>query len=86
MVARDDNEDTRIYDVVMNHEEQYSVWNKGRRIPTGWHTVGVSGLKTECLAYIEQVWTDMRPLGLRHLDQRKAEQEPEARPSDVSFS
>jgi MbtH protein len=61
----DDEEDTRIYDVVINHEEQYSIWPKGRQIPAGWHGVGKEGPKADCLAYIDEVWLDMRPLSLR---------------------
>ncbi len=60
-----EDEDTRTYEVVLNHEEQYSIWLKGRPVPAGWATVGKSGPKSECLAYIEEVWTDMRPLSLR---------------------
>lgn len=62
---KDEGEDKTIYDVVVNHEEQYSIWPSGREIPLGWKTVGKSGLKPECLAYIKEVWTDMRPLSLR---------------------
>lgn len=52
--------------VVINHEEQYSVWPESCKVsPAGWRTVGVSGTKEECLAYIREVWTDMRPLSLR---------------------
>ena len=51
--------------VVVNHEEQYSIWPDYKAIPDGWRTVGKSGLKAECLAYIDEVWTDMRPLSLR---------------------
>jgi MbtH protein len=53
------------YDVVVNDEEQYSLWESGRALPTGWRPVDVSGTKEECLDYIEQAWTDIRPLGLR---------------------
>lgn len=60
-----DEEDTRIYKVVMNHEEQYSIWFANKTIPAGWHAVGKEGSKPECLAYIEEVWTDMRPKSLR---------------------
>jgi MbtH protein len=60
-----DEEDTRTYTVVVNHEEQYSIWFAGRDIPLGWREVGKTGTKAECLAYIEEVWTDMRPLSLR---------------------
>ncbi len=59
-----DNPDT-IFTVVVNHEEQYSIWPDGREIPKGWKAVGVTGKKPECLDYIEEVWTDMRPLSLR---------------------
>ena len=60
-----EEEDTRVYQVVMNHEEQYSIWFSERPLPKGWHAVGKEGPKSECLAYIEEVWTDMRPLSLR---------------------
>ena len=62
---RDEQEDTTIYEVVINIEEQYSIWPQGREVPLGWRTVGKSGQKAECLAYIKEVWTDMRPLSLR---------------------
>jgi len=54
-----------IYKVVANHEEQYSIWPDYKEIPAGWRAVGKTGLKTDCLAYIKEVWTDMRPLSLR---------------------
>lgn len=60
-----EDEDTRDYDVVMNHEEQYSIWLAGREVPAGWSKVGKSGKKAECLEYIKEVWVDMRPLSLR---------------------
>ncbi|WP_158938690.1 MbtH family NRPS accessory protein [Burkholderia sp. S171] len=53
------------YNVVMNHEEQYSIWPDYKALPTGWTAVGKTGKKDECLAYIDAVWTDMRPLSLR---------------------
>jgi MbtH protein len=58
-------EDKTIYKVVMNHEEEYSIWPADREIPLGWRDAGKSGPKAECLAYIKEVWTDMRPLSLR---------------------
>jgi len=61
----EDREDTTIYKVVINHEEQYSIWPSHRENPLGWNDVGKSGPKDECLAYIKEVWTDMRPLSLR---------------------
>lgn len=65
-----DFEDTTIYKVVINDEEQYSIWPDERENPAGWRDAGKSGPKEECLAFIEAVWTDMRPLSLR----RKMEQ------------
>jgi MbtH protein len=53
------------YKVVVNQEEQYSIWPLERESPLGWRDAGRSGSKAECLAYIEEVWTDMRPLSLR---------------------
>lgn len=54
-----------IYKVVVNHEEQYSIWPLGRDNPLGWEDAGKSGSKEECLSHIDEVWTDMRPLSLR---------------------
>ncbi|ELR97040.1 MbtH family NRPS accessory protein [Gloeocapsa sp. PCC 73106] len=62
---QNDTEDNTIYLVVINDEEQYSIWPDYREIPPGWREVGKSGLKNECLDYINEVWTDMRPLSLR---------------------
>ncbi|MGQ0838791.1 MbtH family protein [Actinokineospora sp.] len=53
------------YLVVVNDEEQYSVWFADRRLPAGWRAEGTSGTREECLDHIERIWTDMRPLGLR---------------------
>ena len=72
MTTRDEQEDTRTYKVVINHEEQYSIWLADRENPLGWFDVGKSGTKAECLEYIKEVWTDMRPLSLR---KKMAEQE-----------
>lgn len=58
-------EDKTIYDVVVNHEEQYSIWDSTRELPSGWRAAGKRGPKAECLDYIREVWTDMRPLSLR---------------------
>jgi MbtH protein len=74
-----DREDTTIYKVVVNHEEQYSIWPNDRDNPPGWRDAGKSGTKKECLAYIGTVWTDMRPLSLRNkmdADERNAAHEP----------
>ena len=61
----DDDDDRTVYTVVVNHEEQYSIWPAHRDVPAGWREVGRTGPKSECLAYIGEVWTDMRPLSLR---------------------
>jgi MbtH protein len=60
-----ENVTEQIYKVVINHEEQYSIWPADRENAPGWRDVGVNGPKEACLAYIEEVWTDMRPLSLR---------------------
>lgn len=54
-----------LLEVVINHEEQYSIWPAHRDPPDGWRKAGKRGTKSECLAWIEEVWTDMRPLSLR---------------------
>jgi len=59
------DDDTTTYNVVINHEEQYSIWPAERENPLGWSNVGVSGNKQTCLDHIKTVWTDMRPLSLR---------------------
>ncbi|HEY7636745.1 MAG TPA: MbtH family protein [Gemmatimonadales bacterium] len=67
---KDAEEDSTVYKVVMNHEEQYSIWPANRENAPGWRDAGPSGSKAECLAYIDQTWTDMRPLSLRrHMDE-----------------
>lgn len=60
-----DREDDVLFEVVINDEEQYSIWPVDREIPLGWRAVGKQASKAECLAYINEVWTDMRPLSLR---------------------
>lgn len=64
-MAWDEDEDTTIYHVVINHEEQYSIWPEYKEVPKGWKAVSKIGPKQECLDYIKAVWTDMRPLSLR---------------------
>jgi MbtH protein len=53
------------YRVVVNDEEQYSIWPVGLTLPAGWHEVGISGGESECLEHIATVWTDLRPKSLR---------------------
>ncbi|MCA1684616.1 MAG: MbtH family NRPS accessory protein [Planctomycetia bacterium] len=59
------SDDRTVYKVVLNHEEQYSLWPADREAPVGWREAGKTGSKAECLAFIGEVWTDMRPLSLR---------------------
>ncbi len=63
----DQSQDTTVYRVVVNDEGQYSIWHVERPIPLGWSDVGKVGNKVECLTYIRDVWTDMRPLSLRRM-------------------
>ena len=60
-----DAEDALEYTVVVNHEEQYSIWPVGRELPSGWRAIGVQGTKESCLEHIARAWTDMRPLSVR---------------------
>jgi MbtH protein len=55
----------RRYHVVLNDEEQYSIWPEGRQVPAGWEPEGFNGTKEQCLAHIAEVWTDLRPKSLR---------------------
>jgi MbtH protein len=64
-MAIENTDDNTTYNVVINHEEQYSIWRADRENPLGWQNAGMSGTKAECLEYIDRVWTDMRPLSLR---------------------
>lgn len=59
------DDDGYSYTVVLNGEEQYSIWRADRPLPAGWHPDGVTGTKQQCLDHIGEVWTDMRPLSLR---------------------
>lgn len=71
-----DSNDNTIYKVVVNHEEQYSIWPEYRENPLGWKDAGKIGSKDECLAYIKEVWTDMRPLSLRKKMEEMARNPP----------
>jgi MbtH protein len=71
----DKEEDTREYQVLVNTEEQYSLWLAGQAIPNGWRQVGPKGQKQVCLDYVKEVWTDMRPLSVRKaMEKYQAEQ------------
>lgn len=67
-------EDNKIYKAVVNDEEQYSIWPADRENAPGWRDVGKVGPKAEVLAYIKEVWTDMRPLSLRKRMEEAAKQ------------
>jgi MbtH protein len=67
----EENADKTVYKVVLNHEEQYSIWPANRENAPGWKDAGKSGTKEECLDYIKQAWTDMRPLSLRNRMQKE---------------
>jgi MbtH protein len=65
-----ENDDSEIYQVVVNAEGQYSIWLDGRQLPAGWQAVGTRGSRDACLSHIEDVWTDMRPISVREKDGR----------------
>ena len=73
-MPKDEQEDKTIYKVVVNHEEQYSIWPADRENALGCRDAGKSGPKDACLAYIKEVWTDMRPLSLRKYIEESATQ------------
>ena len=62
---QDSENESTIYMVVVNKEEQYSIWPLEKALPDGWQAAGKEGQKSECLDYIDTVWTDMQPLSLR---------------------
>ena len=64
-MSQEDRDDTTIYKAVVNYEGQYSIWPSDRELPLGWTAVGTPGPRAQVLAWIEEVWTDMRPLSLR---------------------
>ena len=64
-LSDDTSDETTRYLVVINHEEQYSIWSDAMDAPDGWRATGFAGTRDECLAHIDEVWTDMRPLSLR---------------------
>ena len=72
-MQQDEQEDKTIYKVVVNHEEQYSIWPVDRENALGWTDEGKSGTKEECLVHIKEVWTDMRPLSLRKKMEKRAQ-------------
>jgi MbtH protein len=67
-MANSTSDDARVYVILKNNEEQYSLWLKGNEVPAGWQPVGMEGPKAECLQYVKEVWKDMTPLSLRRKD------------------
>lgn len=59
------DQENATFKVLVNHEEQYSLWPDFKAVPAGWRETGTRGSKQECLDYVERTWTDMRPLSLR---------------------
>src|ERR1043165_5066387 len=84
MSFNNEDEDKTIYKVVVNHEEQYSIWPEYRDNPLGWNDAGKVGPKAECLAYIKEVWTDMRPLSLRKKMEEMAKNTPPPPPAETT--
>jgi MbtH protein len=74
MTTEDD--DTREYRVVLNDEDQYSIWLADRPIPAGWRDEGTVGVKQDCLDHIDRVWLDMRPRSVRLQMEQAAAQRP----------
>lgn len=68
-----EDEDKRAYTVVVNDEDQYSVWLADRDPPAGWRRVGEARPKAECLKHVQELWTDMRPASLRRAMDEKGE-------------
>jgi MbtH protein len=64
-MSEGEQDDRTVYKVLINHEEQYSLWPDELELPLGWRETGKRGSKDECVAYVDEVWTDMRPLSLR---------------------
>ena len=84
-MSGDGMEEIDVYRVVANHEEQYSIWPADQELPLGWLDAGKTGTKEECLSYINEVWTDMRPLSLRKwMDEVAASGEQEPPPAEMS--
>ena len=64
-MKEEDEDDDQNWRVVINDEEQYSIWRTDRELPLGWREEGKVGTRQECLDHIDAVWTDMRPLSVR---------------------
>jgi MbtH protein len=75
------NDETTIFTVIVNQEEQYCLWPKSKDIPDGWRSTGKVGPKPDCLQYVKEVWTDMRPLSLRRAVPEVARPQSEIKPA-----
>jgi MbtH protein len=75
------NDEATIFTVLVNQEEQYSLWPKSKDIPDGWRSTGKVGSKPDCLQYVTEVWTDMRPLSLRRAMPEVARPQSEIKPA-----
>jgi MbtH protein len=75
------NDETTIFTVIVNQEEQYSLWPKSKDIPDGWKSTGKEGPKPDCLQYVTEVWTDMRPLSLRRTMPEAAPPQSDIKPA-----
>jgi MbtH protein len=73
----DDEDDKSLHTVVVNHEEEYSTWWADREPPPGWQRVGEPRTQKECLAWIDEHWTDQRPLSLRRQMEQEARRQAE---------
>jgi MbtH protein len=71
-MQHEDQEDS-VYTVVINSEEQYSIWPESKPVPAGWRETGKTGDKKDCLEWIKEVWTDMRPLSVRRAMENEGE-------------
>lgn len=74
MTKHNESDLSETYDVVINNEEQYSIWSTNRDIPSGWRKANFQGDRQACLQYISEVWTDMRPKSLRDQMEQKEQQ------------
>ena len=64
-MSGEESDRSEAFVVLINDEEQHSLWPAQKSIPAGWRIVGPRGSKAECLEYVERVWTDITPLTVR---------------------
>lgn len=61
----DEHEDVHEYSVVVNDDEQYSIWRKDKALPAGWMHAGFSGSRAACIQHVGDVWRDITPRSVR---------------------